>query len=1239
MKKFLASVMALAMILSLITVPTFAASCGDEEDDFFFEISEQNSAKGNTFHKIGYDHEESTLNDAKQWKLSFDVRSYAEAESYTQNRGGFGFAFSGTGVGFLELGYSRKDKAFKGMNGGMGAGANSFFTSGDFSYEFPTDGSVVNVAFDVNVNDKTAKVLINNEEIGTIAGEYIKDCNLTNMYFETIGAYVTIDNLKVQKTDTGTFMTDIDFSEPDVSTKYFVPDSGPLGANEGGAVNFIEATLPDDYYFKVDESCNDQGKTYFKIKFDKDVSSITDFTVSMDVRNPRQVGSDARSYIGFEIANSGFGFGTVGYKLTTGKYCGGYGGLSNVFGDGNDFADAPVAVDVTFEENKAVNLGLKKSGETISLLVNGEEKLTKKVNSLSVNISDILIGFCSAYGEVDNILFVDGSGQELQKVTFSENDINDRILYESGSLGGQGKVGAIDFIEAPSAHTWIPANCTTPRTCSVCGRTSGAALGHKADKDAATCTEAQLCTRENCPNVGKVIQAALGHDMKAATCTKASTCSRCDHTEGEPLGHTWQDATCTAPKTCSVCKETEGKALGHDYGATVCGQPGTCSRCNESVDEVPHVTDRKNPDCTHAVLCTRENCSEDGKVITPALGHNFTIPATCTTAKKCDRCGADDPDNPALGHKNLVHNRCGVCGRIAGTQDGPKSEMSSNTSDKVIHSDSTSAATNMVTKDKVTDFSFVMNFRMAAKNDGSTVGIMFNQAAQAQAYYNVDMGKFIIMAVKDGTPTNLAVSEETILIPADGVADLEFGLKRVGNKVTIYVDGVAVATAEDEVLAGESYLIPNFNGNDLYIDYTILANQNYYFSEEDEGYAEWLAAEIEAGNAKDGDIRTRYANTIRNKIVFNNNNDGQQFDMFAQWNGVEKEATMPDNWVRFGALANNYNFHNGYETVYNTAEDYAITMDVVFMSCALMADVNRGSIFYNFVGNYDGNVGIGVGYDFSNKVAFIKDVTTGYELDTKEFDMPMDEIIQWVVRLTNVKEEYVDNDGNTQYDDSTKVELIINGEVVVSATDPDLAHQGKWAKALSYRLFNVPMRIRGFHFTNDVENLGLATPHVGGSATCSAQAVCEECGKAYGALASDVHNVAEYTYNDDASCQKAGTKTGTCADCGEEITIADEDHPQIDHIYEDGKCTMCGAAEPVSFIWGDVDGSGKVESKDKVLASRYLAKWTMDDSFNKDAIDFDKDGEVKAADAVVLARYLAKWTGLPYPVGEPATNS
>ena len=72
------------------------------------------------------------------------------------------------------------------------------------------------------------------------------------------------------------------------------------------------------------------------------------------------------------------------------------------------------------------------------------------------------------------------------------------------------------------------------------------------------------------------------------------------------------------------------------------------------------------------------------------------------------------------------------------------------------------------------------------------------------------------------------------------------------------------------------------------------------------------------------------------------------------------------------------------------------------------------------------------------------------------------------------------------------------------------------------------------------------------------------------------------------------------------------------------------------FIWGDVDGNGKVETKDKVLISRYLAKWTMNGGFNQAAADFNKDGDVTSAEAVVLARYLAKWTNLPYPVGQLA---
>ena len=53
------------------------------------------------------------------------------------------------------------------------------------------------------------------------------------------------------------------------------------------------------------------------------------------------------------------------------------------------------------------------------------------------------------------------------------------------------------------------------------------------------------------------------HEWVAATCTTPETCSKCGKTQGEALGHSWMDATCTAPKTCTVCGETEGEALGH----------------------------------------------------------------------------------------------------------------------------------------------------------------------------------------------------------------------------------------------------------------------------------------------------------------------------------------------------------------------------------------------------------------------------------------------------------------------------------------------------------------------------------------------------------------------------------------------------------------------------------------------------------------------------------------------------
>lgn len=111
-------------------------------------------------------------------------------------------------------------------------------------------------------------------------------------------------------------------------------------------------------------------------------------------------------------------------------------------------------------------------------------------------------------------------------------------------------------------HEWEDATCTEPKTCTLCGKTEGEALGHK---------------------------------WKDATCTEQKTCTVCGETEGKALGHKWEDATCTEPKTCSRCKETQGDPAGHkveEWKVTkeaTCSsegeETGKCTVCGESVTQ------------------------------------------------------------------------------------------------------------------------------------------------------------------------------------------------------------------------------------------------------------------------------------------------------------------------------------------------------------------------------------------------------------------------------------------------------------------------------------------------------------------------------------------------------------------------------------------------------------------------------------------------------------------------------
>ncbi len=195
-------------------------------------------------------------------------------------------------------------------------------------------------------------------------------------------------------------------------------------------------------------------------------------------------------------------------------------------------------------------------------------------------------------------------------------------------------------------HTWTPATCTVPKTCSVCGDTEGEALDH-------TWTD--------------------------ATCTAPKTCSVCGATEGEALGHSWKAATCTAPKTCTACGKTEGGKMGHLYIPTVtaptCVDNGytthVCSDCGDSyidsrVAALGHKYDAGK--VTKAATCTKTGvktytcttCKATKTETIAKKAHSYSN-ATCTKAKTCKACGVTT--GKALGHKytNACDTSCNTC--------------------------------------------------------------------------------------------------------------------------------------------------------------------------------------------------------------------------------------------------------------------------------------------------------------------------------------------------------------------------------------------------------------------------------------------------------------------------------------------------------------------------------------------------------------------------------------------------
>ena len=122
---------------------------------------------------------------------------------------------------------------------------------------------------------------------------------------------------------------------------------------------------------------------------------------------------------------------------------------------------------------------------------------------------------------------------------------------------------------AATGHNYGSATCDQAASCSVCGFSSGSALGHE------------------------FVDYKYNNDAKCELDgTKTAKCIRCDVTdtktaEGTALQHNWASANCASPSTCTLCGKTGGepdKALHTALTVTANGSLATyaCSACGYS---------------------------------------------------------------------------------------------------------------------------------------------------------------------------------------------------------------------------------------------------------------------------------------------------------------------------------------------------------------------------------------------------------------------------------------------------------------------------------------------------------------------------------------------------------------------------------------------------------------------------------------------------------------------------------